>query len=128
MIAFLIRTAINAGGLLLITQILPGVKVTNFTAALIAALVLGVANATVKPILQAVAESATCVLSCLTLGLWSLVLSWLINALLFYGAGQYLSGFHVDKFTTALIGALLLSICNAVATALTHKDKKKDER
>ncbi len=128
MTAFLIRTALNAGGLLLITQILPGVKVTDFKAALIAALVLGVANATVKPILYGIAESMTCVLSCLTLGLWSLVLSWLINAGLFYAAGQYLSGFHVENFSTALLGALLLSICNALATALTHKDKKKDER
>ncbi len=127
MTAFLIRTAINAGGLLLITQILAGVKVTDFKAALIAALVLGLANATVKPILQGIAESMTCVLSCLTLGLWSLVLSWLINAALFYAAGQYLPGFRVEKFSTALIGALLLSICNALATVLTRKDKK-DER
>lgn len=127
MTAFLIRTAINAGGLLLITQILAGVQVTDFKAALIAALVLGLANATVKPILQGIAESMTCVLSCLTLGLWSLVLSWLINAALFYAAGQYLPGFRVEKFSTALIGALLLSICNALATVLTRKDKK-DER
>ena len=128
MTAFLIRTAINAAGLLLITQIIDGVKVSDFKAALIAALVLGVANATVKPILHGIAESMTCVLSCLTLGLWSLALSWLINAALFYAAGQYLPGFRVEKFSTALIGALLLSICNALATALTHKDKKKDER
>ena len=127
MTAFLIRTAINAVGLFLITQFLSGVKTDNFTSALIAALVLGVANATVKPILQGIAESATCVLSCLTLGLWSLVLSWLINALLFYAVGQYLPGFHVQDFTTALIGALLLSICNALASVLTRKDDKKDE-
>lgn len=128
MMAFLIRTAINVAGLFFITQILEGVKVTDFKAALIAALVLGVANATVKPILQGIAESMTCVLSCLTLGLWSLLLSWLINAALFYAAGQYLPGFRVQDFKTALVGALLLSICNALATALTHKDKNKDER
>lgn len=128
MTAFLIRTAINAGVLLLLTQILEGIKITDFKAALIAALVLGLANATVKPILQAIAEGMTCVLSCLTLGLSSLLLSWLINAALFYAAGQYLPGFRVEKFSTALIGALLLSICNALATALLHKDKKNDER
>jgi len=127
MTAFLIRTAINAVGLFLITQFLSGVKTDNFTSVLIAALVLGIANATVKPILQSLAKSATCVLSFLTLGLWSLVLSWLINALLFYAAGQYLPGFHVQNFTTALIGALLLSICNALASVLTRKDDKKNE-
>lgn len=128
MTAFLIRTAINAAGLFLITQFLSGVKTDNFSSALIAALVLGIANATVKPILHGIAKSATCVLSCLTLGLWSLALSWLINAALFYAAGQYLPGFHVENFSTALIGALLLSICNALATVLTRKDDKKDER
>lgn len=126
MTAFLIRTAINAAGLLLITRVVDGIRVDNITAALLAALVLGLANATVKPILYGIAKSVTCALSCLTLGLWSLLLSWLINAALFYGAGQYLQGFHVANFTAALIGALLLSIVNALATALTSKDDKNE--
>ena len=125
MIAFFIRTAINALGLLGIANFVSGIHINNYVSALIAAVVLGLANATVKPILYAIAASATCALSCLTLGLWSLILSWLINALLFYVAGIVLKpGFTVDGFGPALMGALLLSIVNALATALTGSDKK----
>ena len=127
MTAFLIRTAINAVGLLFITNLVPGIGVKDFGTALIAALVLGLANATVKPILYAIASGMTCVLSCVTLGLWSLLLSWLINALLFYAAGQILPGFEVKGFMPALWGALALSIINALATALTGSDKKDRE-
>jgi len=127
MTAFLIRTAINAVGLLFISNLTAGIHVKSFGAALIAAVVLGLANATVKPILYAIAEAMTCVLSCVTLGLWSLLLSWLINAALFYIAGQVLRpGFVVDDFKAAMIGALLLSIVNALATALTGGDDKKE--
>jgi putative membrane protein len=125
MTAFLIRTAISAVGLLFIANLINGIDVENYTSALIVAVVLGLANATVKPILQAVASGMTCVLSCVTLGLWSLLLSWLINALLFYGAGALLDGFDVKGFAPAMWGALALSIINALATALTS-DKKKD--
>ena len=127
MTAFLIRTAINAVGLLFITRLLDGIVVENYTSALIGALVLGLANATVKPILYAIAASMTCVLSCVTLGLWSLLLSWLINAVLFYAAGQILPGFEVKGFMPALWGALALSIINALATALTGDGKKDRE-
>ena len=128
MISFLIRTAINAFGLLFIAHLVHGIHINNYTSALIAAVVLGLANATVKPILYAIAAGATCALSCLTLGLWSLVLSWLINALLFYVAGIVLKpGFTVTDFKAAMIGALLLSIVNALATALTGGGDK-DQR
>lgn len=127
MIGFLIRLAVNAVALIVIANASGGqILVTNFMHALIAALVLGLANAVVKPILQAVAGGMTCMLSCLTLGLWSLILSWLINALLFWGAGQLLDGFEVKGFWPAMLGALALSIVNALATVFTrdHKDEK----
>ncbi len=125
MIAFFIRTAISAVGLLLIANFVDGIRIQSYGVALLAAIVLGLANATVKPILYAIAAGATCALSCLTLGLWSLILSWLINALLFYVAGIVLKpGFTVDGFGPALMGALLLSIVNALATALTSSNKK----
>ena len=124
MLSFIIRTAINAAALLVIAAVSGGqIQVKNFGAALLAALVLGVANAVVKPILLFVANSMTCVLSCITLGLWSLFLSWLINGLLFYAVGQLGIGFEVRKFWPALWGALALSIVNALATVLTRQDK-----
>lgn len=129
MISFVIRTAVNALALLIIASVSGGqIEVRNFVAALIAALVLGVANALVKPILMMIAGSMTCVLSCLTLGLWSLVLSWLINGLLFYGAGVLLKdwGFVVHGFWPALWGALALSIVNALATVFTRGDPQQE--
>jgi putative membrane protein len=124
MIGFLIRLVVNAVALIVIANVSNGeIQVTNFTHAFIAALVLGLANAVVKPILQAVAGGMTCMLSCLTLGLWSLILSWLINALLFWGAGQLLDGFEVKGFWAAMLGALALSIVNALATVFTRDNK-----
>lgn len=127
MIGFLIRTAIVAVGLLLIGNFSGGaIQFPSFGNAVLAAVALGLANAIVKPILQGIAQSATCVLSCLTLGLWSLLLSWLINALLFYAVGTYLNLFEVRGFWPTMLGALALSVVNAIASALT-KDKD-DER
>jgi putative membrane protein len=127
MIGFLLRVAINAVGLLLIGAMSDGaIQFKGFGNAVLAALVLGIANAVVKPILQGIAQSATCVLSCLTLGLWSLLLSWLINGFLFYAVGNYLGLFEVHGFWPPMMGALALSVINSLATALT-KDKN-DER
>jgi len=124
MISFIIRTVINAVALIVIASVSgEQIKIEGFVAAFIAAVVLGLANAIVKPILLGIAKGMTCVLSCITLGLSSLILSWLINGLLFYGAGQLLPGFTVKGFWAALWGALALSIVNAVAIVLTSRQK-----
>lgn len=126
MIGFFIRTAIGAAALLTIASFSSGsISVNGFLAALIAALVLGVANALVKPILMAIAGGMTCVLSCLTLGLWSLALSWLINGFLFWVVGHMGFGFEVKTFAAALWGALALSIINALATVFTRSEKER---
>jgi putative membrane protein len=127
MLSFIIRTAISAFALLVIANVSNGtILVKGFTAAVIAAFVLGLANAVVKPILQWIAETLTCVLSCVTLGLSSLILSWLINAFLFYQVGNLLNGFEVKGFWPAMWGALALSVVNALATVFIDK-KDKDE-
>ncbi|HEX8833778.1 MAG TPA: phage holin family protein [Abditibacteriaceae bacterium] len=126
MIGFVIRIVINAVALLAIARLSDSnILVKSFLAALVVALVLGVANATVKPILYGIAKTMTCALSCLTLGLWSLALSWLINGALFWLAAQYLDGFSIrnNNFWTALWGALALSIVNALATVFTRREK-----
>jgi putative membrane protein len=125
MIAFVIRVVISAVALLIIANGSGGqIVVTDFMSAAVAALVLGVANAVVKPILQFILGTATFALSCLTLGLWSLLLSWFINGLLFYTCAALLDGFDVKGFWPALMGALVLSCVNALATVLTGKDKE----
>ena len=126
MISFLLRIIITAAALFFIAGASQGtIQVNGVTAAMIAALVLGLANAVVKPILMFIAGTLTMPLSCITLGLWSLVLSWLLNAALFYGAGRLLEGFEVKGFWPAMLGALAVSVVNSLASALLL-DKKKD--
>lgn len=127
MIPFLIRTAIGASALLVIANLSGGaIVIKDFVAASLVAVVLGIANAVVKPILMAIAGSMTCVLSCLTLGLWSLVLSCLLNGFIFWALGQkILPGFEVKAFMPALWAALALSIVNALASALTKREPQR---
>ncbi|HEX2519820.1 MAG TPA: phage holin family protein [Castellaniella sp.] len=99
---------LNAVALLVVAYILPGITVASFGSALIAALVLGLLNAVVKPLLILL----TLPLTVVTLGLFLFVL----NALVFWLAGSILRGFQVDGFWWAVIGAIVYSI---VSTALT---------
>ena len=128
MFAFLIRLVISALGLLGIAKVFPGVSVNSLGVALIAALALGLVNAFVKPILQFVAQALTLPLSCLTLGLWSLVLSWLINGLMFLGVAKLVDGFDVKNLGAAMLGALALSVINAIASGLVRDRDKRDKR
>lgn len=127
MLAFIIRMALSAGALLVLSSpsvALVEVENNSWTTALVVAVVLGLANALVKPILMFVAKALTLPLSCLTLGLWNLVLSWLLSGAIVYGAGALLDGFTVRTFVSAMLTALILAIVNAVASALFDK---KDE-
>ena len=124
MISFLIRLVISALALLVIANISGGaIAVSSLGVALVAALVLGLANAFVKPVLEFVAQALTLPLSCITLGLWSLVLSWLLNGLMFYVVGEVVKGFTVRNFGAALVGSLVLSGVNAIASGLVRERK-----
>jgi putative membrane protein len=127
MLSFFIRLVINAAALFFISGASGGTILVKDTAsAIIAALVLGLANAFVKPVLGFFAKILTLPLSCITLGLWSLVLSWLLNAAMFYLVGQVLSGFEVRGFWPAMWGSLALSVVSSVATGLfSDKDDSK---
>jgi putative membrane protein len=81
---------------------LAGVVVTSTTALLLAALVLGLVNALVRPVLTLL----TLPLTILTLGLFYLV----VNGVAFALAAAITPGFHLDGFGSAIIGALLVSI------------------
>ncbi len=99
---------LNAVALLVVAYILPGITVASFGSALIAALVLGLLNTLIKPLLILL----TLPLTVVTLGLFLIVL----NALVFWFAGSILKGFQVDGFWWAVIGAIVYSI---VSTALS---------
>jgi len=126
MLGFLIRLLVSATALLFLAKASGGqIAVHTAGDAAVAALVLGLANAVVKPVLEFVLKALTLPLSCLTLGLWSLALSVLLNGALFYIVGHAMSGFEVRSFPAAVVGALILSGVNALASALTRKDDKR---
>ncbi len=97
-----VRWLLNAVALLLTAWIIPGIAVTGAVALIVAALVIGLLNALVKPILVVL----TFPLTVLTLGLFLLVL----NALLFWLAAVVVPGFEVTGFLAALLGAIVMSI------------------
>ena len=108
-----VRWLLLAAALLLVAQIYPGVQVQDFGAALIAALVLGLFNTLLRPLLVLLTLPVTV----LTLGLFLFV----INALLFYFAASVLQGFKVSGFFAALIGSLLYSLCGLVIDAAMER-------
>ncbi|WP_454692283.1 phage holin family protein [Achromobacter aloeverae] len=101
---------LNAVALLIVAYVLPGIAVASFGSALIAALVLGLLNMLVKPVLVLLTLPITIV----TLGLFLIVL----NALLFWFAGSILKGFQVNGFWWAMIGAVLYSIISGLLSML----------
>jgi putative membrane protein len=102
----IVRWLLLAAALLLVAYLYPGVTVTSFGSAMIAALVIGVFNTLLRPLLVLLTLPVTL----LTLGLFLFV----INALMFWFAAQVLDGFSVAGFAAALIGSLIYSVCSVV--------------
>ena len=112
---FLIRFVINAAALGVAAWLIDGIEVDNIQALLLAALIFGIVNAIVKPILAFV----TCPLIVLTLGLFLLVLNAAMMGLTSWIAGQLDIGFRVDSFVAALLGAIIVAIVSWALTQLT---------
>ncbi|MEK7462362.1 MAG: phage holin family protein [Patescibacteria group bacterium] len=110
MTIIILRVLWNALGLLLIATYLPGISVDTVYTAVIAAVVLGVFNAVLKPILILL----TLPITLITLGLFSIV----INAGLFFFAASFIEGFAVASFWQAVFGSLLMSIVSTLGSHL----------
>ena len=93
---------LNAVALLAVTWLLPSIQVAGFGAALLAALLLGLINTLVRPLLAIL----TMPITVLTLGIFYLVL----NGLLFWLASALIPGFQVHGFGSALVGAILYGV------------------
>jgi putative membrane protein len=109
----IVRWLLLAGALLLVAYLYPGVTIASFTAALIAALVLGLLNTIVRPLLVLLTLPVTLI----TLGLFLFV----INALMFWGAASILEGFAVSGFVAALIGSVIYSLCGMVIDVVVER-------
>jgi putative membrane protein len=106
---------INAAALMAVAYLLPGISVASFVTALVAALVLGLVNAVIRPVLVLLTLPATV----LTLGLFIFV----INGLLFWFVGSFISGFLVTGFWWGVIGAIAYSIVSWALSALLLPSK-----
>ncbi len=109
----IVRWLLLAAALLLVAHLYSGVQVASFTSALIAALVLGLFNTLVRPLLVLLTLPVTLI----TLGLFLFV----INALMFWAAASVLQGFQVTGFMAALIGSLLYSLCAMLIDVATER-------
>ena len=102
----IVKWLLYAAALLAVAHLYSGVQVQSFSAALIAAAVVGLLNVVLRPILVILTLPVTV----LTLGLFLFV----INALTFWSAASLLDGFAVQGFGAALIGSLIYSCLGMV--------------
>ncbi len=110
----ILKVLLTAAALLLVAYYVPGVAVASFYTALVVAIVLGLLNLVVKPILVLL----TLPITLLSLGLFTLV----INAGLFWFAGTFVKGFSVDGFVPAFIGALIVSVISWLGQKLFDRN------
>jgi len=96
------RLAINVLALFVVAYLVPGFHLAGFWTAVVAAVVIGVVNTFIRPIVQIIALP----ISILTFGIAALV----INVLLFWGASMLVPGFTIDSFLTAFIASIVLSL------------------
>ena len=102
----LLKWMLSAAALLFVAYVYGGVQVQSFGSALIAAFVIGLFNAVLRPVLVILTLPVTVV----TVGLFLFV----INALMFWAAAGVLDGFHVNGFMAALLGSLIYSALGLV--------------
>ncbi len=110
MLNFFLTWLVSAAVLVLVSYVVPGFTVSSFTAALIAALAIGIINAIVVPLLNLLALP----LNILTLGLFSFVVS-AVGLLL---ASAFVSGFTIAGFWPALLGAVMIAVINGIVGLL----------
>jgi putative membrane protein len=123
---FLLRLAVSAAALAVATAVLPGIQLTAGSTAskaltLIAvALIFGVINAVLKPIIKTIG----CLFYILTLGLVALVVNALLLWLASVVAGWLSLPFHITGFVAAFLGALIISVVTWLLSVLIPDGKK----
>ncbi|MCZ2128115.1 MAG: phage holin family protein [Anaerolineales bacterium] len=122
MTKFIIRWMINAAALFAAVWLVPGIIYSgDWVGILILALIVGLLNALVRPLLKFL----TCPLIILTLGLFTVVVNTLM-LMLASSVGQALDiPFYVDGFWSALLGSLVMSVVSVVMSAIFRDELKK---
>jgi putative membrane protein len=118
MLRLLLNWLFSAILLLVVSRVVPGFEVASFKAALIAALVVGLVNATLGLVLKVL----TFPLTIATFGVFLLV----INALMLMFASHFVSGFAIHGFWPAFLGAVLLSLLHMLVKWIMPKKEEQD--
>lgn len=111
--SLLARWIINSIALLVTAYFFSGIHISGFASALMAALVLGIVNAIIRPIFILF----TLPLNLLTLGLFTLV----INGIMLKLAAALVSGFYVQGIFSAIIGAIFLSLISSIMSSIVKE-------
>jgi len=112
---FLMKILINVFALLVVSYLVPGFYFANLWAAVVTAVVIGVVNTYIRPILQILFLP----LSIVTVG----VTAFLINVVLLWGVSFFVPGFDIDSFLTAVISSLILALVSTFLHKLTEVKK-----
>lgn len=114
--AFLIKWLVTVVSIFIVANLFNLIYVENLAVLVLAALVLGILNAFVRPMLLLL----TLPINILSLGFFTLV----INAFLLYVVAGLVPGFEITGFFRAFLAALLISLMNAMTNFLLHKEPK----
>ncbi len=110
MVELLVRLIVNAALLLVVSRLVPGLSVEGWGSAFIGAMVLGLVNFFVKPVMVIL----TFPLTILTLGLFLLV----VNALMLWLVSGLVPGIHLRGFGSAILASLLFSLLNLAVSSM----------
>jgi len=110
MLQLIVRILLNALAVMAVAYFVPGVTVRNFWSAVLAAIVIGLVNALIRPVLSILSLPITI----LTLGLFTLIL----NALMFWLASVFVPGFDVNGFGAAFWGSVVFWLVSWITNGL----------
>jgi len=116
MTRLILKWVLNAFALFFVMKLVPGIQIDRFQDLLVGALVLGLLNAFLRPLVLLLTLPVTVV----TLGLFTLV----INGLMFYLAATMVHGFQVSGFGAAFVAALLFSIFTFILNMLFGTERR----
>jgi putative membrane protein len=119
MLNLLLDWILSAVAIFLVAYVVPGFEISGFAAALLAALVVGLVNATLGLVLKILTFPLTIV----TLGIFWIV----INALMLMLAASFVPGFSIQGFLPAFIGAIVLSLVNLVLRKIKRELREEQE-
>jgi putative membrane protein len=124
----LLRWGLASLALLVTIYLVPGIhRSGGALRLLVAVLAIGLLNLLARPVVWLM-RVLTLPLSCLTLGLWSLLLGFFVNVLVFYFVGTLGWGFRVDGFWAAALGALVMSVISAILNVLLRPVRQAQGR